>query len=49
MGDERTEKEMCDYNTIDIYNAYQVIFWTKCLGVSKEDLMKAIGKVGPIA
>jgi Protein of unknown function (DUF3606) len=38
-----------DRSKIDAQDAKQLKFWLKSLGVSKEDLLEAIGKVGNAA
>ena len=41
-----TKKQSPDRSKINLHNDYEVKHWTKALGVSKEDLEKAIEKVG---
>jgi|EndMetStandDraft_8_1072994.scaffolds.fasta_scaffold66827_2 uncharacterized protein DUF3606 len=44
-----TKRMTPDRSKIDAQDAKQLKFWLKSLGVSKEDLLEAIGKVGNAA
>ena len=44
--DSLTKKEQRDRSKIHMHEAYEVKCWTKALGVSKEQLQKAVDKVG---
>ncbi len=44
--DGLTKKEQRDRSKIHMHEAYEVKCWTKALGVSKEQLQKAVDKVG---
>jgi hypothetical protein len=44
--DSLTRKEQRDRSKIHMHEAYEVKCWTKALGVSKEQLQKAVDKVG---
>jgi 3-oxoacyl-[acyl-carrier-protein] synthase III len=44
--DSLTKKEQRDRSKIHMHEAYEVRCWTKALGVSKEELQKAVDKVG---
>ena len=46
MTDSRTNKEQPDRGKIDVKDAPAVRYWTKHFNISREDLQKAIGKVG---
>ena len=41
-----TNKETPDRSKINMHQPHQVHYWTKHLNVSKEELQKAIDKVG---
>jgi hypothetical protein len=44
-----TKRAMPDRSKIDVDDAKQLKYWTKSLGVSKEDLLDAVEKVGNAA
>ena len=44
--DGLTKKETPDRSKINMHQPHQVHYWTKHLNVSKEELQKAIDKVG---
>jgi predicted RNA-binding protein YlqC (UPF0109 family) len=44
--DNLTKKGAPDRSKINMHEDYEVKYWTKELGVSKEELQKAIDKVG---
>lgn len=44
--DNRTKKDQRDRSMINIHEDYEVKYWTKELGVSKERLQEAVDKVG---
>ena len=44
--DGLTKKETPDRSKINIHQPHEVHYWTKHLNVSKEELQKAIDKVG---
>jgi predicted RNA-binding protein YlqC (UPF0109 family) len=44
--DNLTKKDQRDRSKINMHEAYEVKYWTKELGVSKDDLQKVIDKVG---
>jgi len=41
-----TKKDQGDRSKINMHEAYQVKYWTHELGVPKEELQKAVDKVG---
>ena len=43
------KKEQPDRSKINIHEPYEVKYWTRALGISKEDLQKAVDKVGNAA
>jgi hypothetical protein len=45
MADDKTKKAQ-DRNRIDIHEDYEVRYWTKKFGVTKERLEAAVRKVG---
>ncbi|HEY4075513.1 MAG TPA: DUF3606 domain-containing protein [Rhizomicrobium sp.] len=47
MADDRTKTGGADRTQINRNEAYEVDYWTKELGVSRERLLAAIDKVGP--
>jgi hypothetical protein len=44
-----TKRATPDRSKIDVEDAKQLKYWTKSLGVSKEDLLEAVDKVGNAA
>lgn len=46
MTDNLTRQERPDRSKINMYEPYEVKYWTHALGVSKEALQKAVDKVG---
>lgn len=44
--DNLTRKDQPDRSKINMSEAYEVKYWTHALGVSKEELQKAVDKVG---
>jgi Protein of unknown function (DUF3606) len=46
MPDNLSKKRQPDRSKINMNEDYEVRYWTKHLGVSKEELQKAVDKVG---
>ncbi|WP_271576405.1 DUF3606 domain-containing protein [Bradyrhizobium sp. CCBAU 11361] len=44
--DNLTKREQPDRSKINMDEAFEVKYWTHTLGVSKEELQKAVDKVG---
>jgi hypothetical protein len=44
--DSLTKKDQRDRSKIHMHEAYEVRHWTRALGVSREQLQKAVDKVG---
>jgi hypothetical protein len=44
--DNLTKRDQRDRSKINMHEAYEVKYWTHALGVSKEELRKAVDKVG---
>jgi hypothetical protein len=44
--DSLTKKDQPDRSKINMHEDYEVRHWTKALGVTKEELQKAVDKVG---
>lgn len=44
--DNLTKREQPDRSKINMQEAFEVKYWTHALGVSKEELQKAVDKVG---
>jgi hypothetical protein len=44
--DSLTKREQPDRSKINMHKAFEVKYWTHALGVSKEELKKAVDKVG---
>ena len=47
--DNLTKKDQRDRSKINMHEAYEVKYWTKELGVSADELQRAIDKVGNAA
>ena len=46
MADDLTNKGSQDRSRINMNEDFEVKYWTRHLGVSREELQKAVGKVG---
>jgi len=46
MGDNLTRKQTPDRGKINMNQPHEVHYWTKHLNISKEDLQRAIDRVG---
>lgn len=44
--DNLTKRDRPDRSKINMHEHYEVKYWAKALGVSKEELQKAVDKVG---
>jgi len=44
--DHLTKREQPDRSKINMHEAFEVKYWTHALGISKEELQKAVDKVG---
>ncbi|CUU16758.1 hypothetical protein ABIB94_008452 [Bradyrhizobium sp. JR7.2] len=44
--DHLTKRGQPDRSKINMHEAFEVKYWTHALGVSKEELQKAVDKVG---
>ena len=49
MSDDKANRGSPDRDRIDIHDPDEVRNWTKSLGVSKEELQRAVEAVGPMA
>jgi hypothetical protein len=49
MSDDKANRGDPDRSRIDINDPDEVRNWTKSLGVSKEELQRAVEAVGPVA
>jgi hypothetical protein len=49
MSDDPNKRGEPDRSRINHHEDYEVAYWTKELGVTKEELVAAIRKVGPMA
>jgi hypothetical protein len=46
MSDNLTKRDQRDRSKINMYEDFEVKYWTKQLGVSKDELQNAVDKVG---
>ncbi|WP_247402692.1 DUF3606 domain-containing protein [Bradyrhizobium sp. 76] len=46
MSDNLTKRGQRDRSKINMHDHFEVKYWTKQLGVSKDELQKAVDKVG---
>ena len=44
--DNLTKKDQPDRSKINMHEDHEVKYWTKALGVTKQELQKAVDKVG---
>ncbi len=49
MSDDKSKRGSPDRDRIDIHDADEVRHWTKSLGVSREELERAVSQVGTSA
>ena len=49
MPDDTTDRGPADRARINVHENHEVAYWTKALGVSAEELRKAVEAVGPMA
>ena len=49
MADDRTLRGQQDRQRINMSEDYEVDYWTKKWGVSREQLAEAVRKVGPMS
>jgi hypothetical protein len=49
MSDDKTNRGAADRNRINIHEEYEVRDWSKRLGISPEELKKAVQQVGTSA
>lgn len=46
MSDNLTKRDQRDRSKINMHEDFEVKYWTKALGVSRDELQKAFDKVG---
>ena len=46
MADDKTKQGPADSSRINLNEDYEVAYWTKVLGVSKEELAQAVNEAG---
>lgn len=46
MSDNLTQRDQRDRSKINMHEDFEVKYWTRELGVTKEELQKAVDKVG---
>ncbi|MCK1522184.1 MULTISPECIES: DUF3606 domain-containing protein [unclassified Bradyrhizobium] len=46
MSDNLTKRDQRDRSKINMHEDFEVKYWTKALGVSRNELQKAVDKVG---
>jgi hypothetical protein len=49
MPDNKNIRGPADAKRINIHEPYEVEYWTKTLGVTKEQLVAVVGRVGVMA
>ena len=49
MTDNLTKRHQPDRSKINMHEAHEVKYWSHALGVTKEELQKAVDKVGNAA
>jgi len=49
MGDDKTKPVPADAGRINMSDEREIRYWTQKLGCTKEQLVSAVGSVGPIA
>lgn len=48
MPDDPTKRRPQDSSRVNIHEPYEVEYWTKHFGVTKEQLKQCVQKVGPM-
>ena len=46
MADDKSKQGPADSSRINLNEDYEVTYWTKALGVSKEELAQAVNQAG---
>jgi len=46
MTDDKTKRDYRDRDRINRHEAYEVEYWTRALGVTRQQLLDAIDRVG---
>ena len=46
MSDNLTKRDQRDRSKINMHEDFEVKYWSKALGVSRDELQKAVDKVG---
>ena len=49
MADSLTNRVQPDRSKINMHEAHEVKYWTHALGITRDDLQKAVDKVGSSA
>jgi hypothetical protein len=49
MADSLTNRVQLDRSKINMHEAHEVKYWTHALGITRDDLQKAVDKVGSSA
>ena len=49
MADDRTKRGPADSNRINMGEEHEIRYWTEKFRCTKEQLVSAVGSVGPIA
>lgn len=49
MADDTSKRGPADRSRINLHERWELDYWTKALGVTKEQLEQAVAKVGPTA
>ena len=49
MADDKTKRGPADSSRINMSEDYEIRYWTEKFGCTKEQLVSAVGAVGPMA
>ena len=49
MADDKTKRSPADSSRINMSEDYEIRYWTEKFGCTKEQLVSAVGAVGPTA
>jgi hypothetical protein len=49
MADDKNAQGVADRTRINVHQEYEVRYWTEALGVSKDQLVELVQRVGPLA
>ncbi len=49
MSDDKSQRGAADRTRINVHEEHELRYWTEALGVSREQLLEAVQRVGVVA